>query len=204
MWRDVGLGLALTSKRLPRHPIIARTAPSIAQSPGLSPIPFSSSYYSLLASGFLLPVLPANTSHANMSIDLAHPSPNPSPDEAVRISQLAPKFLKNAPKAAAFPWSLLTPDPPAETWASLETLYLQCLRTGDDKSAKQILDRIVARFGERNERVMAYQGMWEEAMAQGEADVSRVLEIYSKILSNDPSNLVCRLLLSCSHCAHKR
>jgi ER membrane protein complex subunit 2 len=125
-----------------------------------------------------------------MSVDLAYPPPNPSPEIALSISQLAPKFLKNAPKPASWPWSLLSSDPPAETWASLETLYIQCLRTGDDKSAKEILDRLIARFSDKNERVMAYQGMWEEAMAQNEKDLNRVLQIYEKILESDPSNFV--------------
>ena len=125
-----------------------------------------------------------------MSVDLAHPPPNPSPEVALAISQLAPKFLKNAPKPASWPWSLLSSDPPAETWTSLETLYIQCLRTGDDKSAKDILDRLIARFGNKNEHIMAYQGMWEEAMAQNENDLKRVMQIYSKIFENDPSNFV--------------
>jgi ER membrane protein complex subunit 2 len=125
-----------------------------------------------------------------MSIDIAHPPPRPNTETAVRISQLAPKFLKYSPKPAAWPWSLLSGDPSAETWASLETLYVQCLRTGDDKSAKEILERLVARFGEKNERVMAYQGMWEEATAQSDKDLERVLSIYGKILENDPTNLV--------------
>lgn len=132
-----------------------------------------------------------------MSIDLVNPPPNPSPEDAVHISQLAPKFLKNTPKPAAWPWSLISGDPPAETYIALETLYVQCLRTGDDKSAKDILDRLIARFGGSNNRVMAYQGMWEEARAVNEKDVIRVLEIYAKILEDDPSNLVSDARATC-------
>jgi hypothetical protein len=125
-----------------------------------------------------------------MSVDLAHPPPNPTPETAVRITQLAPKFLKRTPKPAKWPLSLITGDPPAETWSSLETLYIQCLRTGDDTSAKDILDRFIARFGEKSEKVMAYQGMWEEAVAQTDQEINKVLDIYGKMLEADPSNLV--------------
>jgi hypothetical protein len=32
--------------------------------------------------------------------------------------------------------------------------------------------------------------MWEEAMAENEKDLKRVMQIYIKILENDPSNFV--------------
>ena len=125
-----------------------------------------------------------------MSIDLVHPPPNASPETALRISQLAPRFVKRSAKPAPFPLSLFTPDETTETWASYETLFMECLRTGDDRSAKQILDKLLLRFGDKNERVVALQGMWEEAMAQGDKGLIEVLKIYAEILENNPSNIV--------------
>jgi hypothetical protein len=128
-----------------------------------------------------------------MSIDLAHPPPNASNETALRISQAAPRFLKNSANALPWPLSLLTSDESPETWAAYETLFTQCLRTGDDASAKQLVERMVARFSDRNDRVQAYQGMWEEATAQSEKDLLRVLEIYGKLLEKDPTNMVCEM-----------
>jgi ER membrane protein complex subunit 2 len=132
-----------------------------------------------------------------MSIDLVHPPPSPSPEVSLRISELAPQIIKNTARTS-LPWplSLISGDSTSDTWASLETLYMQCLRTGDDESARQILDRFVARYGETNERVMAYQGMWEESKAQNEEDLRKVFELYGKILTNDPANIVSSQLQS--------
>jgi hypothetical protein len=65
------------------------------------------------------------------------------------------------------------------------------LRTGDDQNAKQILDRLAERFGDKNERVMAYRGMWEEANATNEKELKQVLELYGKVMEADPANIVC-------------
>lgn len=125
-----------------------------------------------------------------MSIDLAHPPPNATPQDALQISQLAPKYMKRKGTILPWPLSLFARDDPAEVWASYETLFVECLRTGDDKSAKQILEKLVARFGDKNERVMAYQGMWEEANAQNEKDLIAVLKTYEEILVANPANMV--------------
>jgi hypothetical protein len=126
-----------------------------------------------------------------MSIDLAHPPPHTSHATALEISQVAPKFVKRWTKPAPWPLSLFSRDATPEIWASYETLYLECLRTGDDKSARQILDKLVERFGDKNERVMAYQGMWEEATARTEKDLVRALQTYEEILQKNPANMVC-------------
>jgi ER membrane protein complex subunit 2 len=125
-----------------------------------------------------------------MSVDLAHAPPHASNQTAVHISQVAPKFLKNTANTLPWPLSLLFSDESTETWASYETLFMQCLRTGDDESAKLIVERMVERFGDRNDRIQAYQGMWEEAMAQDDEALMNVLEIYGKLLERDPTNMV--------------
>jgi hypothetical protein len=125
-----------------------------------------------------------------MSIDLAHPPPNSTPQDALQITQLAPKFLKRSGPSLPWPLSIFSRDDPPEVWASYETLFVECLRTGDDKSARQILDKLLARFGDNNERVMAYQGMWEEANAQNDKDLAAVLKTYEDILTANPANMV--------------
>jgi ER membrane protein complex subunit 2 len=128
-----------------------------------------------------------------MSVDLVHPPPSPSPEVSLKISQQAPQVIKST-SHTSLPWplSLFAADYPADTWTTLETLYIQCLRTGDDQSAKEILERLIGRFGEKNERVMAYKGMWEEATAQDNTQVKKVLDLYGQVLENDPANIVCR------------
>ena len=125
-----------------------------------------------------------------MSVDLVYPPPNISPETALRISQQAPKVLQRDSNSLPFPLSLLTVDDTPEKWTTVENLYVSCLRTGDDDSARQLLDKLVERFGDKNERVMAYQGMMAEAHAETEQDAIKVLKEFGEELEVDPSNLV--------------
>ncbi|KAF2671413.1 tetratricopeptide repeat domain-containing protein [Microthyrium microscopicum] len=124
-----------------------------------------------------------------MSVDLAHPPPNTTPETAVHISQLAPKYIKRATSSLPWPLSVFSRDDPPEVWAAYETLFLECLRTGDDRSARAILDRLLARFGDKNERVMGYQCMLEEALASNDKDLESVLKIANEILGSDEANV---------------
>jgi hypothetical protein len=125
-----------------------------------------------------------------MALDLAYPPPKASPETAVRITQKAPQLLKSSFLSLPWPLSLLAGDQTTETFLAYETLYMQCLRTGDDKTARQILDKLTARFGDKNERVMAYQGLWEESQAKNNHDLFEVLKTYGQILQNDATNIV--------------
>lgn len=71
-----------------------------------------------------------------------------------------------------------------------ENLMLSCLRTGDEQSAHQCLERLTARFGADNERLMALRGLFQEAVASDDAALKQVLEEYDNILKNDSSNIV--------------
>ena len=71
-----------------------------------------------------------------------------------------------------------------------ENLLLTSLRTSDDKSARLCLDRMTARFGGENERVMALKGMYEEAVAVDNIGLEKVLKKYESILKADPTNMV--------------
>lgn len=67
---------------------------------------------------------------------------------------------------------------------------LSCLRTGDEQSAHLCLERLTARFGVGNERLMALRGLFQEAIATDDAALKQVLEEYDTILKNDSSNIV--------------
>ncbi|KAE9971337.1 hypothetical protein BLS_004473 [Venturia inaequalis] len=123
-----------------------------------------------------------------MSVDLVHPPPNISPETALRISQQAPPVIDSSKSALPWPLSVLSADDTPDKWTQYENLYVSCLRTGDDTSARIILDKLVERFGESNERVMAYQGMWAEAKAESPAEIMEVLKEYNDKLEEDPTN----------------
>ena len=90
-----------------------------------------------------------------------------------------------------YPWplSLFLSSETQDQWTTIENLYISCLRTGDDDSAKKLLDQLIARFGDNNERVMAYKGMWAESRIQGEKEFLDVLKEYGQALEEDPSNV---------------
>ncbi|OJD31108.1 tetratricopeptide repeat domain-containing protein [Diplodia corticola] len=124
--------------------------------------------------------------------DLVYPPPNLPPASALRLSQSAPRILSTS-TTSSLPWplSLLTSRETQETWASHENLLLSCLRTGDDKSARQCLDRLTARFGQDNQRVVALRFLYESAVAD-DKDLRRVLEDLERVLKEDPTSLPLR------------
>jgi hypothetical protein len=77
-----------------------------------------------------------------------------------------------------------------ELWTVYENLLLSCLRTGDDESAHQCLGRLVKRFGDDNERIMALKGLFKEATAIDNANLDIILQEYEEILQANPPNLV--------------
>lgn len=76
-----------------------------------------------------------------------------------------------------------------ENYKTIERLFLTCLQTGDDKSAQLCLDQLTKRFGSRNERVMGFRGLYEEATAEN-TPLEKCLHEYEKILSENPVNVV--------------
>jgi len=125
-----------------------------------------------------------------MSVDLVHSPPHISPQQALRISQKAPQVLKNAPsKPLPWPLSLISSEDTEETWATYENLFLSCLRTGDDKSARAILDKLISRFSDQNERIIAYQTMYAESRVESEKDQVNLLRDIGAMLEEDPTNM---------------
>ena len=106
------------------------------------------------------------------------------PSSALQLSQQAPQLLANAPPSnELFPLSLLNAPESSDSWASYERLFYASLQAGDDKSAFLLLERLTKRFGADNERVMGMRGLYQEAVAESEEDLRKVLQEYNKILT---------------------
>ncbi|KAI1131974.1 tetratricopeptide [Nemania abortiva] len=126
-----------------------------------------------------------------MSSSLLHPPSHLPPATALRHSQQAPSILENSPGAistSAFQ-SVLSASETQELWTVYENLLLSCLRTGDDDAAHQCLGRLVNRFGDDNERIMALKGLFKEATATDNAALELVLKEYERILQENPPNI---------------
>ncbi|KAK4980937.1 Inositol phosphatase SIW14 [Elasticomyces elasticus] len=128
-----------------------------------------------------------------ISPTLLQPPAHLSPSACIQISQQAPAFLQSHTRTVLpYPLSVFSSGETQEIWQAYETLLLACLRTGDDKSASQCLERLVERFGEKNERVQALRGLYDEATAQDEAALQKVLEGYEETLKEQPTNMPIR------------
>lgn len=110
---------------------------------------------------------------------------------ALHLSQRAPAILGHDTTSNVNTVSSIPSTDTAEEYGRIEQLFLACLRTGDDQSAKTCLDRLSHRFGPSNERVMGLHGMYQEATAKDNATLGKCLEDYEKILSENSVNLVC-------------
>jgi len=121
--------------------------------------------------------------------NLLTPPSQISPATALHLSQKAPRVLSSSP-TSSLPWplSLLFSRETPETWTIHENLLLAALRTGDDASARQILDRLTTRFGANNDRIIALKGIYEEALAKDDKDLERIFNQYEKVLKEDPTN----------------
>lgn len=71
-----------------------------------------------------------------------------------------------------------------------EKLLLSCLRTGDDKAAHSCLEKLIDRFGVKNERVMGLRGLYQEAVATDHAALEKILKEYNDVIAEDPVNTV--------------
>jgi hypothetical protein len=127
-----------------------------------------------------------------MTSSLLHPPTHLPPSVAMQLSQQAPALLRSTPSAIAS-YSLSSLWSAAESpdlWTTYENLMLSCLRTGDEQSAHLCLEGLTKRFGAENERIMALRGLFQEAIADDDAALKKVLKEYDNILAQDPSNMV--------------
>jgi tetratricopeptide (TPR) repeat protein len=125
--------------------------------------------------------------------NLLSPPTHIPPPTALALSQKAPLILSHPP-TSSLPWplSLLFSRETPESWTIHENLFYSALRTGDEASARSVLERLEARFGEHNERIITLRGIFNEATAQSDADLEKVFEGYEKILKQDPTNMSVR------------
>nr|XP_036583001.1 tetratricopeptide repeat domain-containing protein [Colletotrichum truncatum]KAF6791897.1 tetratricopeptide repeat domain-containing protein [Colletotrichum truncatum] len=126
-----------------------------------------------------------------MAPSLERPQGHLSPAEALELAQKAPTVLRNNPKAfSSSPLiSLFSASESPEIWIIYENLLLACLRTGDSQAAHQCLERLVIRFGDDNERIMAFKGLVKEAEADNEGELVQVLKEYETILGQNATNI---------------
>lgn len=127
-----------------------------------------------------------------MAPSLLHPPSHLSPAQALELSQHAPTLLRRNPKAiSSSPLASLFSAPEStELWIIYENLLLSCLRTGDEEAANECIDRLVKRFGQDNERIMAFMGLVKEAEASNDADREKILKEYDEILAENDTNIV--------------
>ncbi|KAL2114087.1 hypothetical protein VUR80DRAFT_768 [Thermomyces stellatus] len=124
-----------------------------------------------------------------MAPSLLRPQAHLSNKEVLELAQQAPTILRKNPRAfSTSPLAaLFSASETAELWIIYENLLLACLRIGDDESAQELLDRLVIRFGEDNQRIMALMGLVKEARATNNAELEGILKEYDEILEN-PDN----------------
>lgn len=127
-----------------------------------------------------------------MAPSLLHPPGDLSPAEAYNLYKKAPSALRDSPESiSASPLlSLLSAPETPELWIKYENLLQLCLRAEDDVAAHRFLERLVKRFGDDNERMMAWKGLIKEATAKNNAELDAVLKEYDSILAAEPNNIV--------------
>ncbi|XWW96611.1 hypothetical protein V2A60_004588 [Cordyceps javanica] len=126
-----------------------------------------------------------------MAPSLLRPQVHLSNAEALKLAQMAPEVLKSNPKVfSASPLAaMFSASETSDVWTIYENLLLACLRTGDDKAASDCLERIVIRFGPKDERVMALEGLTKEAKATNNNDLEKILKEYEAVLKENDANV---------------
>lgn len=127
-----------------------------------------------------------------MAPSLLHPPSQLSPPQALELSQRAPRILENSPSTVSSSalGSIFSAPESTELWLTYENLLLSCLRTGDEQSAHECLERLVKRFGDDNERIMAFTGLVKEAEASNNAALEQILKEYDEVLAKNNTNIV--------------
>ena len=115
-----------------------------------------------------------------------------SPKDTLAITSRAPAILKSLLPSAIplpYPLSLLPTSDSPEKWVAYEHLLLACQKAGDDKSALQCVQALVARFGNSNEHVGVLVGLYHEAVAKSEAELLSVLKDYEDDIAADEGKM---------------
>ena len=164
--------------------LISELGSSAASSRCLPPI-FHFYYKTLLI--FVAPVSPRA-----LPMDLVSPLRQPH-SQVLPLSQRTDQFLRKNGSIGALkiPIPIVSSPESTELWTECEKLFLSCLRTGDDKGAFLCLEKLIERFGASNEKIMGLRGLYQEAVAEDEAALRKILREYDDILAEDPTNTVC-------------
>ena len=127
-----------------------------------------------------------------MKASLLQPSGHLSQAQILEISQQVPIVLRSNPKAfSSSPIvALFSASETPELWAAYENLLLSSLTAGDDEAANQILERLIVRFGNDNERILAFKGLVKEAGATNNNELEKVLNEYDNLLEKNGANVV--------------
>lgn len=126
-----------------------------------------------------------------MSGVLLQPSKEHAHPKALSISQQTAHHLQTygaVNSLISIPF--LTRADSFDVWNTYEKLFISCLQTGDDESAHKCLEKLIARFGATNERVMGLRGLYQEAVAEGPSALEKILKNYDDALAADPVNMV--------------
>ena len=125
-----------------------------------------------------------------MATSLLEPPSNTSPQIALQLSQQASTFLKSQSSwlsSLPYPLNLLINTESQEKWQTYENIFIACLRTGDNESAHLCLEELTDRFGKANDRVVALQGLYQEATAKNDGELQEVMKGYEEVLKKDPT-----------------
>lgn len=126
---------------------------------------------------------------------LLEPPTNSSPQTTLSLAKQAPSFFKSHSRwlsSIPYPLSLFINTESQEKWQAYENIFLACLRTGENNAAYLCLEELTDRFGQTNDRVVALQGLYQEASSQDEKELMDVLKSYEEILKEDPTILSIR------------
>lgn len=125
-----------------------------------------------------------------MSTSLLLPPTNSSPQHSVQLSQQASIFLQSQSSwlsSLPYPLNLFIKTESQEKWQVYENIFLACLRTGDNDTAFKYLEELTARFGQTYDHVVALHGLYQEATAEDEKELQKVLKMYQDLLQDDPT-----------------
>ncbi|KAL8675306.1 MAG: hypothetical protein Q9168_000263 [Polycauliona sp. 1 TL-2023] len=108
--------------------------------------------------------------------------------EALTTSQQAGRYIQqHGPSTIPTPIPFLFSPESTELWSTYENLLYSCLRTGDDKAAHMCLEKLGLRFGTNDERVMGLRGLYQEAMAEDQSALLKMLHEYDETLAENPT-----------------
>jgi ER membrane protein complex subunit 2 len=125
-----------------------------------------------------------------MSASLLLPPTNSNPETSLTLSQKAKSFFTSQSSwlsSVPYPISLFINTESQEKWQIYENIFLACLRTGDNQAAYLCLEELTDRFGKTNDRIVAMQGLYQEAMAKDSKELAEVMNSYNEIVKEDPT-----------------